>query len=475
LSAGIERCVKWTGKDKLDEIVKLKSLTFFALNRSAFTMGFRIRTKTLGVILIAFGLVLTSTTNCSAQGVNFGNPAAPPPPPVFAPVPSPLTSLTGFRKTLDSYGVTISGIYTTDVFGNVNGGIRTGATYQGLLELDLDIDLAKSIGLKGGSFHISGFEIHGASLSKGYTGDLSTVSNIDGYDTARFAEYWYEQSMFDDRFSLKIGQFLADNEFYYSDYSNLFICASFGAYTFVVNNYPFVPTYPLSAPGVRLLWHPIPQLDIKMGLYSGSTLSEKTNNSGLPNISGRDGIMTYWEADYKINHEANASGLPGTYKLGCMFHSRYDGFLNSNPDSSDRSGYGFYATIDQAIWQKAITDKQAKAPSLGLFCRIGFMPPEFGFVSRYVDAGFNYNGLFAGRNEDIFGVGVTHSGISREANRNNQGGSHYTSETLIEVTYSAKLTSWLTLQPDFQYIFNPGGTFAARNATVIGLRSTLTF
>ncbi|PWT82025.1 MAG: hypothetical protein C5B58_08940, partial [Acidobacteria bacterium] len=39
----------------------------------------------------------------------------------------------------------------------------------------------------------------------------------------------------------------------------------------------------------------------------------------------------------------------------------------------------------------------------------------------------------------------------------------------------AKLTSWLTLQPDFQYIFNPGGTFAARNATVIGLRSTLTF
>ena len=458
-----------------DENVKLNTLTSCALNSSAFRMGLRIWTGTLDVIFIAFGLVLASTTVCSAQGVNFGNPAAPPPPPVFAPVPSPLTSLTGFRKTLDSYGITISGIYTTDVFGNVSGGIRTGATYQGLVELDLDMDLSKSIGLKGGSFHISGFEIHGSSLSKGYTGDLSTVSNIDGYDTARFAEYWYEQSMFDDRFSLKIGQFLADNEFYYSDYSNLFICGSFGAYTFVVNNYPFVPTYPLSAPGVRLLWHPIPQLDIKMGLYSGSTLSEKTNNSGLPNIRGRDGIMTYWEADYKINHEDNASGLPGTYKLGCMFHSRYDGFLNSNSDSLDRSGYGFYLTIDQAIWQKTVTDKQAKAPGLGFLCRIGFMPPEFGFVSRYIDAGFNYNGLFGGRNEDISGVGVTHSGISREANRNNQGGLHYTSETLIEVTYAAKLTSWLTLQPDFQYIVNPGATFAARNATVIGLRSTLTF
>ncbi|HYZ75275.1 MAG TPA: hypothetical protein VE641_19510 [Chthoniobacterales bacterium] len=106
-------------------------------------MGIRIRTETLGVIFIAFCLVLPSTTICSAQGVDFGNPAAPPPPREFAPVPSPLTSLSGLRKTLDNYGVTISGIYTTDVFGNVNGGIRTGATYQGLLELDLDIDLTK--------------------------------------------------------------------------------------------------------------------------------------------------------------------------------------------------------------------------------------------------------------------------------------------------------------------------------------------
>jgi porin len=434
------------------------------------------RIDTLNAMVTAFVLVLASTSVSSAQGVDFGNPAAPPPPTIFGPVPSPLGDLGGLREAFDRSGISISGIYTIDVFGNVSGGKRTGATAQGLLELDLDIDLTKSIGLKGGSFHVSGFEIHGSSLSKGYTGDLSTVSSIDGYDAARLAEYWYEQSMSDGRFSLKIGQFLADNEFYYSDYSNLFVCGSFGAYSFLVNNYPFVPSYPLSAPGMRLLWRPIPQLEFKIGLYSGSTLSEKTNNSGLPNIRGRDGIMTFWEVDYKVNHEPDASGLPATYKLGCMFHSRYEGSLNSNPGSVDRSGYGFYMTIDQAIWQKAVADKQAKAPSLGLFCRVGFMPPEFGFVSRYVDAGFNYNGLFEGRNEDVFGVGITHSGISREASRiNRQGGSHYTSETLIEVTYAAKLAPWLTLQPDFEYIVNPGATFTARNATVIGLRSTLTF
>jgi porin len=455
-----------------------KVIDLFFHSSSASTMGWGIfrRIDTLDAMVTAFMLVLASTSVSSAQGVNFGNPAAPPPPTIFAPVPSPLSNLAGLRETFGKYGVTISGIYTGEVFANLSGGKRTGAIAEGLLELDLDIDLSKSLGLKGGSLHFAGFEIHGSSLSKGYTGDLSTVSSIDAYDTARIAEYWYEQWMFDGRFSLKIGQFLTENEFYYSDYSNLFACGAFGAYPFLVNNYPFAPSYPMSAPAIRLSWHATQQLNFKIGLYSGSTLSEQTNNSGLPNIRARDGIMTFWEADYLVNHEADATGLPSTYKLGFMFHSRYDGALNSNPDSVDRSSYGLYATVDQAIWQKRMTDKQAKAPGLGLFCRIGFSPPEFSFISRYLDAGFNYNGLFRGRNEDIFGVGITHSGISREANRINlERGSHYTSETLIEVTYTAKLTPWLTLQPDFQYIVNPGATFTARNATVIGLRSTLTF
>jgi len=431
--------------------------------------------QTLGVLFTASIVVVASTGICSAEGVSFGNPAAPPPPTAFAPAPSPL-NLAWLSDLSQRSGVTMSGIYTGEVLSNVSGGKRTGTIAEGLLELDLDIDLAKSIGLKGGSFHFAGFEIHGQSLSKEYTGDLSGVSSIAAFNTARIAEYWYEQWLFDDRFSLKIGQFLTENEFYYSDYSNLFICGSFGAYTFLANNFPFAPSYPMSAPAIRLLLHATAQLDFKIGLYSGSTLSEETNNSSLPNIRARDGILTFWEADYKINHEKDATGLPGSYKLGCIFHSRYDGALNSNPGSVDRSGYGFYLTVDQAIWQKPTSDKQAKAPSLGVFCRLGYMPPELGFVSRYVDGGFNYNGLFPGRNDDTFGIGVTHSGISQEANRSNQtGGSRYTSETLIEATYTAKLTSWLTLQPDFQYIIYPGATSYGRNATVIGIRATLTF
>jgi porin len=46
-------------------------------------------------------------------------------------------------------------------------------------------------------------------------------------------------------------------------------------------------------------------------------------------------------------------------------------------------------------------------------------------------------------------------------------------ETNIELTYSVQVTPWLRLQPDIQYIFNPGLDEGLDNALVIGLRIEL--
>jgi len=51
---------------------------------------------------------------------------------------------------------------------------------------------------------------------------------------------------------------------------------------------------------------------------------------------------------------------------------------------------------------------------------------------------------------------------------------------VIEATYSAKVTDWLTLQPDIQYVINPNagipnnfGNVPLSNAFVIGMRATI--
>jgi porin len=56
-------------------------------------------------------------------------------------------------------------------------------------------------------------------------------------------------------------------------------------------------------------------------------------------------------------------------------------------------------------------------------------------------------------------------------------------ETFIEVTYQCQVTPWWQLQPDFQYVFRPGGgipdpdnpTTRVGDESIFGLRSTVTF
>ena len=54
-------------------------------------------------------------------------------------------------------------------------------------------------------------------------------------------------------------------------------------------------------------------------------------------------------------------------------------------------------------------------------------------------------------------------------------------EAMIEMMYQPQLAPWLTVQPDLQYIVNPGGGVLnpdgtlRKNAWVIGVRSTINF
>jgi len=93
-----------------------------------------------------------------------------------------------------------------------------------------------------------------------------------------------------------------------------------------------------------------------------------------------------------------------------------------------------------------------------------------------------------GRDDDVFGVAVAYLGISPAARQFSndliafgKADSGYASnETVIEATYQAPVTDWLTLQPDIQYVINPNagvannfGSGPLQNALVIGMRLTI--
>jgi porin len=55
------------------------------------------------------------------------------------------------------------------------------------------------------------------------------------------------------------------------------------------------------------------------------------------------------------------------------------------------------------------------------------------------------------------------------------GSRPYNTETVLEATYKMQLAPWWALQPDFQYIFTPGGEDGSRDAAILGLRTTVAF
>jgi len=82
-------------------------------------------------------------------------------------------------------------------------------------------------------------------------------------------------------------------------------------------------------------------------------------------------------------------------------------------------------------------------------------------------------GLIPGRDNDALGIAVGYGHLTNDP-QNKQGKSDPGYEIILETTYEIELASWLSLQPDIQYVIHPSGTNIP-NALVLGARTTLSF
>jgi porin len=109
-----------------------------------------------------------------------------------------------------------------------------------------------------------------------------------------------------------------------------------------------------------------------------------------------------------------------------------------------------------------------------------------------LNAGFTFHEPFLQRDDDTFGIGMGYAHVShdaaaldRDTNFFNQSAYPVRSgEVFMEATYQYQLTPWCQLQPDFQFVFNPGGgipdpNFSSgervKDEVVMGLRTNITF
>ena len=102
----------------------------------------------------------------------------------------------GARTGIEDKGLTISGGYTAEVWGNTTGGLKQGAVYTGLLDFGAELDLEKLIGWKGASVSTTWLWLSGRDASEDLVGNFLTISNIAGFNTLRMLELWFQQDFF---------------------------------------------------------------------------------------------------------------------------------------------------------------------------------------------------------------------------------------------------------------------------------------
>ena len=98
-------------------------------------------------------------------------------------------------------------------------------------------------------------------------------------------------------------------------------------------------------------------------------------------------------------------------------------------------------------------------------------------MSDSTETGLVYTGLLPTRDEDQVGVGFVYPQLTKGARQTLEleGSRGVGAEMVLEFTYKAILTPWLYIQPDAQFVINPGATQDLRNAFVLGGRVSINF
>ncbi|MFC7738455.1 carbohydrate porin [Roseomonas sp. GCM10028921] len=410
------------------------------------------------------------------------------------------------RASLGERGITYSSTYIGETLGNVSGGIKQSRTYQGRLDMQIDMDFEKLAGLRGLSFHANAYQIHGRGLSGCCLGNLLVTSGIEAQASTRLYELWVEQKLWGDRLSLRVGQLAADTEFFVSRYATLFVNGTFGWPAFAAANLPAGgPAYPFAAPGARLKVEPAEGVALLAAVFNGDPAGpgadpQRGNPSGT-NFRTSDPAFVLAEVSYAYNQGREAASLPGAVKLGGYHHfGRFEdprvdasGLSLNDPNGSGtprrlRGSRGMYVVLDQLVHREAGTRDQG----LGVFLRAAGSPSGGSLVDIYADAGVTYKGLFAGRVNDTLGLGFAYAHISGPARGfdrdvNSFGPTAWpvrSSEAVVELSYQAEVVPGFTVQPTFQYVVRPGGHAAnprdpdgraIRDAAVLGVRATVRY
>jgi len=185
-------------------------------------------------------------------------------------------------------------------------------------------------------------------------------------------------------------------------------------------------------------------------------------------LGGGDGALIVSELEYTDTRTKAAIGY-------WRYTARFDDVLATRAAGRPvtRGGnQGAYLLVERRL-----TGENPDEPGPSGWLRAGVAEDAFNPFEAYVGGGLVYTGPLPGRGEDRLGlaVGMVELGRPYRTALALNGQASDEREINIELTYRAPLAPWLTVQPDVQFVINPGARPELENALVAGLRVEVGF
>lgn len=379
----------------------------------------------------------------------------------------------GLRPALEDRGITFDLFETFDFYGNVSGGDHRALEYFARTRLTMDIDLEKLVQWKGGEFYVTAVTQQGPSYGHNKIDVYTNPSGIEGKQTTRLAEIWFQQRLFNDKVTFKIGKIDGVAEFGAQELSSTFMNDELN----YVTNQTFtagMPFDPAGKPGAVLIVKPLEGpilsgLYAKVGVFAGNRDDAYYHDDTGASFAIRDPAILAAELGWRTPEKSDL--LPGVYKVGMHYNfgstPRFDG--TTAPDN-----YFFYGNFSQTLSYLG----GDKARHLDAGFTLGGAPGDRNKNYFEATAIVRAIGPFASRPTDEVGAGFIVSNFSHDfsAQSINSGGPDLGgSEKTLELSYKAQVTRWFFLQPNVQIIFDPLGDSNRHTVVLLGMRTTVIF
>jgi len=365
----------------------------------------------------------------------------------------------GIRPKLDDRGISFQASFTLDGSKNLRGGADTaGSAFRNLFNANVTLDTERLFGWKGGTF-FANFQNQNGRSGQELTGSYQGISNIDADGRTQISELWYEQALLNHKLHIKFGKIDASSQFAHPSNADEFLNTGSGNSPTILG----LPAYPDPAFGVQVRINPNDNCYLNLGLFDGSLRQGKSTGDLGPSTISADSLFTIAEGGVTWT----IHNLDGRVAVGAWYHT---GDIERINGGTQDGTWGPYIVLDQMLW-RADAENKDDHRGIGMFFQYGYADPAVSAVEHHLGAGLTWTGPIPNRADDVLGLAAS---WVRFSNRSGAGFNEG-SELDLELFYKIKITQWLSIKPNFQFIHNPGGLSANADAFVTGVRFVVDF